>query len=410
MIKGFKVKLKVNNKQITQLVACVNTARFAYNWSLNWQNIYYTNHPTTDVIYLDVMYKEFTEYKKTIAPWLYNFSIGITKRAIKDSYIVYTQYKKGVCNKPNFKKKYKAKLSFGETRVEFTNTHVKLPKILKIKLTEFNRIPIDVVYYNPRIIFDGVSWWVSVSLKVDQNIPIKESCEPIGVDLGITYLATISNGKIYDNINRSNRLKKYIKKRKRLQKRASKYQLLKSVSKRHIKLKKCIRIAYHNITNLRINYLHQVTTELVKTKPEYIVIEDLNIKGMIKNKYVSRALGEQCLSEFRAQLIYKCLWNNILLVIANRFFPSSKLCSNCGSIKNILKHNIRTYICEHCGNVIDRDLNAAINLRDYPYYIKKNTDSLVGNSSPWSVISNESKLRLKSDAVNWEKNVEPIFI
>ena len=139
-------------------------------------------------------------------------------------------------------------------------------------------------------------------------------------------------------------------------------------TKNIIKLESQIRIIHHKLFNIRLNYAHNITNALVKSKPEYIVMEDLNVKGMMKNKHLSKAIQEQCFYEFRRQLTYKCLWNNIKLRIVDRFYPSSKLCSECGEIKKDLKLSDRVYICKEYGIIIDRDKNASINLKNAKIY------------------------------------------
>ena len=131
-----------------------------------------------------------------------------------------------------------------------------------------------------------------------------------------------------------------------------------------IKCEKEILKLNHRLTNIRHNYLNQVTSEIINRKPKFIVLEDLNVRGMMKNKHLAKAVQEQCFYEFYRQIQYKCLWNNINFITADRFYPSSKLCSVCGNIKKDLKLSDRTYICE-CGNVIDRDYQASVNLCNY---------------------------------------------
>lgn len=198
----------------------------------------------------------------------------------------------------------------------------------------------------------------------------------IGIDLGISKLAVLSDGTIYKNINKTNQVKKLEKCKKRLQRQVSrKYELNKlqieggenrysktnNIKKLELKLLKLNR----KLTNIRQNYLHQSTTEIIKRKPSYIVLEDLNVSGIMKNRHLSKAIQQQSFYEFKRQLKYKSKWNNIKFIEADRFYPSSKLCSECGAYKKDLKLSDRTYICTECGCIIDRDLNASINLRDY---------------------------------------------
>lgn len=203
----------------------------------------------------------------------------------------------------------------------------------------------------------------------------KEPTEPIGIDLGVKDLAVISTGEVIKNINRGKGVKGLNKKLIRLQRRASRhYEEMKKQNKgggtRYIKsnnllkLEKEIRKTHKRLHNIRINHVHQATSKLVKAKPEYIVLEDLNVSGMMKNKHLSKAIAEQKLHEFKRQIEYKCDWYGVKLILADRFYPSSKTCSQCGTIKKELKLSDRKFVCE-CGFEADRDYNASVNLRNY---------------------------------------------
>ena len=203
-----------------------------------------------------------------------------------------------------------------------------------------------------------------------ENPVVELTGESVGIDVGIKDLAVCSNAMTFKNINKTKLVKNLEKRLRRLQRKISKkYEMNKEGRKfvktsNIIKLEKQINKTYKRLTNIRTNHIHQATTELVKTKPAYMVVEDLNISGMMKNKHLSHAIAEQKLYEFVRQLEYKCLWYGVELIKADRFYPSSKLCSCCGKVKKDLKLSDRVYKCE-CGNVIDRDLQAAINLRNY---------------------------------------------
>lgn len=203
------------------------------------------------------------------------------------------------------------------------------------------------------------------TIKTNQNYK-----DGLGIDLGIKDLAICSDGNIYKNINKTKSIKQLEKNKRRLQRSISrKYENNKKGGKycktcNIIKSEKKLLKLNHKLTNIRTNYLHQVTSEIIKREPSFIVIEDLNIKGMMKNRHLSKAVQEQKLYEFRRQITYKSEWNDIKLIIADRWFPSSKLCSCCGNIKKDLKLSDRIYKCE-CGNVIDRDYQAALNLKQY---------------------------------------------
>ena len=210
---------------------------------------------------------------------------------------------------------------------------------------------------------------MSVGIEVNDNTTLPSN-EGIGIDLGIKDLAICSDGNTYKNINKTQTVKKLEKKKRRLQRSISrKYEKNKKganycKTSNIIKREKELLKLNHRLTNVRQNYLHQTTSEIVKREPSFICIEDLNVSGMMKNKHLSKAVQQQGFYEFRRQIEYKAMWNNIPVVIADRFFPSSKLCSCCGSIKKDLKLSDRIYKCE-CGNVIDRDYQAALNLKQY---------------------------------------------
>ena len=371
MIKSIKIQLKPNNKQNSLLFQCAGTARFAYNWTLDQQqkNFKAGNKFITD----NDLRKQLTRLKKAEFSWLYQYSNNITKQAVKDACEAYKKFFKKLADRPRFKSRKRSKPAFyhDNIKLKVTDRHVQLEKIGKVKLAEFGRIPPNSKYSNPRITFDGLNWYISVGIDMPDMTIDKPTSESIGIDVGIKDLAIVSNGKKYKNINKTKVVKKTNKKIRRLQRRASRsYLKMKELKSRGksanlLKLEKQINKTYKRLTNIRTNYLHQTTTELVKTKPAYIVIEDLNISGMMKNKRLSHAIAEQKLYEFSKQLEYKCLWYGVELIKADRFYPSSKLCSCCGHVKKDLRLSDRVYRCE-CGNVIDRDLQAAINLKNYP--------------------------------------------
>ncbi|MGL4947334.1 MAG: RNA-guided endonuclease InsQ/TnpB family protein, partial [Cetobacterium sp.] len=193
----------------------------------------------------------------------------------------------------------------------------------------------------------------------------------LGMDLGVKDLAVTSDGKVYKNINKKKVVKKLKKKLKRLQKQVSrKYEKSREVNNRYeksqniVKLEKKIRLVHRRISNIRNNNLHQITNEIVKTKPSRIVMEDLNVKGMMKNRHLSKAIAEQNFYKFITYMKYKAEFNGIEFIQVPRFYPSSKTCSKCGTIKKDLKLSDRVFKCE-CGHIMDRDLNASINLSNY---------------------------------------------
>ena len=382
MIKSIKVRLNPNNKQLTKLFQYAGCARFAYNWAIarEQENYKQGNKFLTN----NELRKEFTQLKKLQKyKWLNEISNNVTKQAIKDACNTYKRFFKGLCKYPKFKSKKHSALSFYQDnmKIQFTNTHVKVErfsmskkqnkqKLNWIKLCEKGIIPTNCKYTNPRFTYDGLYWYVSVGIEVDDNTIIPSN-EGIGIDLGIKKLAVCSDENTYENINKTQKVKKLEKRKRRLQRSISrKYEKNKkgvsycktsNIIKREKELLKVIK----RLTNIRQNYLHQTTSEIVKRKPSFICIEDLNVSGMMKNKHLSKVIQQQGFYEFKRQIEYKSEWNNIPVIIADRFFPSSKLCSCCGHIKKDLKLSDRIYKCECCGKIIDRDLNASLNLKKY---------------------------------------------
>ena len=381
MIKSIKVRLNPNNKQLTKLFQYAGCDRFAYNWAISREQ---DNYKQGNKFLSDSeLRKEFTQLKKQSEyQWLNEVSNNVTKQAIKDACNTYKRFFKGQCKYPKFKSKKHSTPSFYQDniKIQFTDTHVKVEsfsmskkqnkqKLNWIKLCEKGRIPTDCKYMNPRFTYDGLYWYVSIGIEVNDNTTLPSN-EGIGIDLGIKDLAICSDGNTYKNINKTQTVKKLEKKKRRLQRSISrKYEENKKgasycKTSNIIKSEKELLKLNHRLTNIRQNYLHQTSAKIVKREPSFICIEDLNVSGMMKNKHLSKAVQQQGFYEFRRQIEYKAMWNNIPVVIADRFFPSSKLCSCCGSIKKDLKLSDRIYKCE-CGNVIDRDYQAALNLKQY---------------------------------------------
>ena len=371
-----------NNKQKTKLFQYANAARFAYNWALGREQ---ENDKNGGKFISDGdLRKEFTQLKKTDeCSWVNNISNNVTKQAMKDACEAYRDFFKGYTKFPRFKSKKHSVPKFYQdnVKIQFTDTHVKVEgfatskkknkqKLNWIRLAEYGRIPVEnVKYKNPRIKFNGENWYITVGMEYEDSTTLP-SKEGIGIDLGIKDLAVCSDEHKYQNINKTQKVKKLEKKKRRLQR---------SVSRRYEKNKKGVSYCKtsniiksekkllklnHRLINIRQNYSHQTTSEIIKREPSFICIEDLNVSGMMKNRHLSKAVQQQCFGEFRRQIEYKSAWNNIPVIIADRFFPSSKLCSCCGNIKKDLKLSDRIYKCE-CGNVIDRDYQAALNLKRY---------------------------------------------
>lgn len=382
MIKSIKVMLLPNNKQRTRLFQSAGTARWAYNWTLARQQDNYKNGGK--FISDGELRKELTQLKKTEEyKWLNDYSSNITKQSIKDACLAYQRFFKHQSEFPKFKSKRKSTPSFyvDNCKIEFSENKVKLEKLTDskkqnkqklnwVKLAEKNRIPINGKYYNPRVTFDGINFLISIGINCEEN-QNQPTNDGIGIDIGIKDLAICSDKNTYKNINKTKQVKKLKKKKRRLQRKVSKKYLKNKKgicyckTSNIIKSEKQLLKLNHHLTNIRHDYLNHVTSEIINRKPKFIVLEDLNVKGMMKNRHLAKAVQEQCFYEFYRQIQYKCGWNNIQFITADRYFPSSKLCSCCGNIKKDLKLSDRIYVCSECGNEIDRDYQASLNLAEY---------------------------------------------
>ncbi|MGG2024690.1 transposase [Gottfriedia sp. S16(2024)] len=371
MILAKKVRLKPTKEQEIQLWKSVGTARWAYNWALAKQK---ENFKTGGKFISDSMLrKELTRLKQTEEfSWLYKVSNNITKQAIKDLCNAYKKFFKGLADKPKFKSRRKSKPSFYNDNVKLK---VKGKKVLieKVGWVVTSEIISDEKYYNPRISNDGKYWYISI--RMEELKPVVEMTEvSLGIDVGIKELAVCSDGIKKKNINKTSTVRRLEKRLRRLHRQVSRKYKMNKEGDRYvktsniIKIEKKIQLLYRRLSNIRIDHLHQSTSEIVKTKPFRIVMETLNIKGMMKNKHLSKAIAKQCLCKFKRQIQYKCEKYGIEFVEADKWYPSSKTCSSCGNKKNDLKLSDRYFKCE-CGHGIDRDLNAAINLSRYKLVI-----------------------------------------
>ena len=346
---------------------------------LNWQKVanQEENYKSGGKFISDgVIRKELTQLKKSELTWLNEVSNNIAKQAVKDACNAYKRFFKGLANKPKFKSKKKSKASFynDPIKLKVKEKKVLIEKVGWIKTNE--QIPSNIKYNNPRVTYDNKYWYISVGIEVEKEQE-KLTDISLGVDLGLKDFAICSDGKIFKNINKTKKVKKLEKKLKQKQRQISrKYEMNKIkkegggrcqfIKTKNIeKLENTTKLIHRKLTNIRNNYLHQVTLSIVKTKPYRIVIEDLNVSGMMKNKHLSDSVRKQCFNKFRQYITYKAEINGIELVVADRFYPSSKTCSQCGSMKKDLKLKDRIYRCPHCGAIIDRDYNASLNLSMY---------------------------------------------
>lgn len=385
MIKAIKVRLYPTRYQEELMFKSAGVARFSYNWGLAFLNNYYKENNRS--LSINELRKEFTKLRNDIEySWLKEVSSEIPQQALKDLGESFKKFFRKESAYPKFKKKGKCETSFFHLNNKFVveNNKIKLEKIGYVKMKDEGRLPVGnykkdkIKVLNPRIKHNGKFWYLSLALEVEDKTKEELINVSVGVDLGIKDLAIVSNiDKPFKNINKSKEVKRLNKKLKRLQRQVSrKYDILKSETyfkkgekltktQNIIKLENKIKLVHKRISDIRLNYIHQTTNTIVKTKPCRVVVEDLNLRGLMKNKHLSKAISEQCLNKFITILEYKCKWNGIEFVKADRFFPSSKMCSCCGTIKKDLKLKDRTYICPKCNLVIDRDKNASINLANY---------------------------------------------
>ena len=373
MKKSLKIRLLPTKEQEVLMLKSIGCSRFAYNWALNRCNENYKNGIKYNMFNIR---KEFTQLKKQEEyKWLNEVSITTMVESMRNLDKAFKQFFKTKKGYPKFKTKRKSKQSFyvRYDRLYFINNLANIEKIGKVKYKTNYNIPQGrnvCKFSNPYCSYDGKYWYLSFSFEVEENQTTLNNDLSIGIDLGIKDLAICSNGIVFKNINKTKKVKKIKKRLKRLQRQVSrKYEANKQGNKfvktnNIIKLEKQIKLLHRKLSNIRNNHIHQATNKIIKLKPYRVVMEDLNVKGMMKNKHLSKAIQEQGFYEFIRQMKYKCEFNRVEFIQADRYFPSSKLCSCCGKIKHDLKLKDRIYKCD-CGNIIDRDLNASINLSNY---------------------------------------------
>jgi putative transposase len=415
--RAYKVELIPNNKQRTLLEKSVGCARFAYNWGLNERIELYKSEKKS-LTAID-QHKILCSKKKTEFPWMYDVSKMAPQEALRDLDTAFKNFFRGLkqgkkVGFPKFKSRHKSKQSFSISFGFYVSqSEIKIPKVGYVKLKEKGYIPTKDVKINSMTVSKEAGRWY-ISVQVEQNIlePTNQIESVLGVDIGIKTLATCSNGDIFEN-------PKYLKKSKnklaRAQKNLARKKFNKESKKSSNNRNKCklkVQKIYQRISNQRKDTLHKMTSILARTKPRYIVLEDLNVSGMMKNHKLAGAIGDASFAEIKRQLTYKTSWYGGSIIEVDRFFPSSKMCSVCGCLKEDLTLEDRIYICD-CGNVIDRDLNASINLENYGLIKLKDTASLseikaCGESvnllktSNLKVVSLKQEENIKSDNVRFE--------
>ena len=377
MIKAYKIRLYPTEEQEQLMWKHIGSCRFIWNWMLAKQEELYKQgekHLSAfSMIKLLTPLKNDDEHG-----WLYevsNTSCQIICRDLDKAYKEFFAKRRGF---PKFKSRKRSKPSFpicNEKLRIISDTVMQIQKLGRVKCRIDNRLNADVTYkfINARITYKNGKWIMTVGIESESQVH-ELTDKSMGIDLGVKDSAIVAFGSdkiVFPNINKGRQvrlLKKRIKHTQRSISRkyeanrtGNKYNKTKNIEKCEEKLRKL----YERLTNIRTNYIHQSTSKLIKLLPCRVVMEDLNISGMMKNKHLSKAIQEQCLSEWIRQMQYKCAWNGIEFIQAYRFYPSSKTCSNCGCVKHDLKLSDRTFVCDECGFTIDRDYQAALNLMRY---------------------------------------------
>ena len=381
LLKSFKTEINPTEEQKARIRRTIGTCRYVYNFYLGHNKALHDNSEKfmtgkSFSLWLNNEYIPDNPDKT----WIREVYSKAVKKSIEDGCTAFTRFFKHQSDFPKFKKKGKSDVKMYFVRnnpkdCQCERHRLKIPTLGWVRIKEKGYIPTTKDGYMIRsgtVSVKAGRFYVSVLVEIpDINID-NNSNEGIGIDLGLKDLAIVSNGKTYRNINKSAGLKKLEKQLIREQRSLSrKYENLKkgestqraNIQKQKLKVQKL----HHKMDNIRTDYINKTIAEIVKTKPSYITIEDLNVKGMMKNRCLSKAVASQKFYEFRTRLKAKCDENGIELRVADRFYPSSKTCHHCGSVRKNLKLSDRIYRCE-CGYVADRDLNAALNLKDAKTY------------------------------------------
>ncbi len=381
LLKSFKTEINPTEEQKVKIRKTIGTCRYIYNFYLAHNKELHENGKKF------MSGKRFSvwlnnEYlpKNPDKLWIKEVSSKSVKRSIENGCVAFTRFFKHQSDFPNFKKKGKSnvKMYFVKNNPKDCRCErhrINIPSLGWVRIKEKGYVPTTkdgYVIKSGHVSIKADRYYVSVLIEIPNNKIANNSNEGIGIDLGLKDFATVSNGKTYKNINRSAKLKKLEKQLIREQRSLSrKYENLKkgeftqraNIQKQKLKVQKL----HHKIDDIRTDYINKTIAEIVKTKPSYITIEDLNVSGMMKNKHLSKAVASQKFYEFRTKLQAKCKESGIELRVVDRWYPSSKTCHCCGAIRKDLKLSDRIFQC-NCGYIEDRDFNAALNLRDATTY------------------------------------------
>ena len=365
MLLAKKIRILPTPEQEVQLWKTAGVARWAHNHTVA------SKREEPDLEENDLR-KRITQMKKTEE---YSWLKEVGNEAIKQSVIdCFKSYR--TRGRARFHKKSTTRPSFHLNHQTFRKVdsfHVQCERLGHVKTAEiFPNLPSGQRHYSkPTISYDNKYWYISVCIKEETSVP-EEYSKPVGIDLGIKDLAVIATDKehvdTFKSINKTTKVKKLERKLRRFQRKLSRQRFMKpsgtdlSSLNNYQKTRRQIQLIHRTLTNIRNNYLHQVTTWVVKTKPSAIVLEDLAVSNMMRNRYLAKAIQDQKFYTFRTMIKYKAALRSIPVILANRFLPSSKTCHNCGCVKRNLSLSERTFTCEDCGYCMDRDINAAMNL------------------------------------------------
>ena len=385
MKRAYKTEIKPTKEQIEKINQSIGICRWLYNSYLAKNKELYEQYKQ-GLITKEKAFMSANNFDKYINnevkilddfKWINNCGSKARKKSICNAETAYKRFFKGQSKFPKFKKKSKSnvKLYFpknnkGDWKVE--RHRIMIPTLKNVRLKEYGYIPVGAKVISGTVSKKADRYYVSVIIDVNVSIT-KNTNDGIGIDLGLKDFAICSDGNTYKNINKTQKIKRLEKKLKREQKKLSrKYEFLKkrggaatksNINKEIVKVQKL----HHRLYNIRTDYINKTISNIVKQKPSFITIEDLNVKGMMKNRHLSKAVAQQKFYEFRVKLTNKCHALGIELRMVDRFYPSSKLCHNCGQIKKDLRLSDRIYKC-NCGYEEDRDYNASLNLRDAKIY------------------------------------------
>lgn len=388
MLVSFKTEINPTYEQKQKINRTIGTCRYIYNFYLAMQQERYKHGDKLQSItdFDKWLNNEYLPVHSELS-WIKDVSSKAIKQSMTHAYNAYRNFFKGKSHFPRFKKKRKSdvKMYFvrtdANTVIQCERHRIKIPTLSWVKLKEKGYIPTTkdgFIIRSGHVSYKAGRYYVSVLIDIPKPVSsINPSIDGLGIDLGLKEFATLSSGITKPNINKTQQVRKLEKRLKREQRCLSrKYESLKRRSKKKGEAtrqniqKQVIKVQriYQRLDNIRNDHINQTINEIVKTKPSYVVIEDLNVSGMMKNRHLAKSVSAQKFYEFRIKCKFKCDWNDIELRIADRWYPSSKLCHNCGHVKKDLKLSDRTYQCE-CGYTNDRDLNAALNLRDATVYV-----------------------------------------